>query len=317
MEQIKNRSEILFLYDVKDANPNGDPVDENKPRIDEETGINIVTDVRLKRTIRDYLYEQKGMNVFVYPTYDNEKLRTMEGRSKDFDSNGERIKNECIDIRLFGATIVLKGKSKEGKGETEKQKGETMTLTGPVQFKFGRSLHPVEFKFIKGTSIMPSEAGNVQGTFWEKYILPYSLIAFYGIVNENAVRTQNIPLTKQDLELMYEAIWNGTKNLISGSKFGQMPRLLIEVVYKEGENFHIGELDKLISLKTKKEPREIRDVSEFKIEISPLVETLKSHKEKIDKVRFKVDDRLQLTINDYDTDLKTAFSFVELESFNF
>jgi CRISPR-associated protein Csh2 len=303
MEQIKNRSEILFLYDVKDANPNGDPVDENKPRIDEETGINIVTDVRLKRTIRDFLYEQKGMNVFVYPTYDNEKLRTKEDRSKDFDDNEERIKNECIDIRLFGATTAVKKK--------------TMTLTGPVQFKFGRSLHPVDLKFYKGTTIMPSEAGKEQGTFWERYILPYSLIAFYGIVNENAVRTQNIPLTKQDLELMYEAMWNGTKNLISGSKFGQMPRLLIEVVYKEGENFHIGELDKLISLKTKKEPREIRDVSEFKIEISPLVETLKSHKEKIEKVRFKVDDRLQLTINDYDTDLKTAFSFVELESFNF
>ena len=52
-----NRSELLFLYDISDANPNGDPLDENKPRIDEETEINIVTDVRLKRTIRDYLEE--------------------------------------------------------------------------------------------------------------------------------------------------------------------------------------------------------------------------------------------------------------------
>jgi len=59
---IKNRQEILFLYDVTDANPNGDPLDENKPRIDEETGINIVTDVRLKRTIRDYLYDYKGFD---------------------------------------------------------------------------------------------------------------------------------------------------------------------------------------------------------------------------------------------------------------
>jgi len=58
-EMIKNRSEILFIYDVKDANPNGDPLDENKPRIDEETNMNIVTDVRLKRTIRDYLHDYK------------------------------------------------------------------------------------------------------------------------------------------------------------------------------------------------------------------------------------------------------------------
>ena len=56
---IKNRHEILFIYDVTDANPNGDPLDENKPRMDEETNTNIVTDVRLKRTIRDYLYKQR------------------------------------------------------------------------------------------------------------------------------------------------------------------------------------------------------------------------------------------------------------------
>ena len=60
MTIVKNRSEILFLYDITDANPNGDPVDENKPRVDEETGVNIVTDVRLKRTIRDYLYDYKN-----------------------------------------------------------------------------------------------------------------------------------------------------------------------------------------------------------------------------------------------------------------
>ena len=60
-----NRSELLFLYDITDANPNGDPMDENKPRLDEETGINLVTDVRLKRTIRDYLHETKSQNIFV------------------------------------------------------------------------------------------------------------------------------------------------------------------------------------------------------------------------------------------------------------
>jgi CRISPR-associated protein Csh2 len=60
---VDNRSEILFLYDVTDANPNGDPMDENRPRIDEETGVNIVTDVRLKRTIRDYLRDYRGKHI--------------------------------------------------------------------------------------------------------------------------------------------------------------------------------------------------------------------------------------------------------------
>ena len=59
MSILKHKSELLFLYDIKDANPNGDPLDENKPRIDEETGQNLVTDVRLKRTVRDYLFNYK------------------------------------------------------------------------------------------------------------------------------------------------------------------------------------------------------------------------------------------------------------------
>ncbi|MGB9857397.1 MAG: type I CRISPR-associated protein Cas7, partial [Dictyoglomaceae bacterium] len=77
MGKLKNRSEILFLYDITDANPNGDPMDENKPRIDEETGVNIVTDVRLKRTIRDYLYEYKGLETFVREVRDEKgELKT-------------------------------------------------------------------------------------------------------------------------------------------------------------------------------------------------------------------------------------------------
>ncbi len=64
-EIVKNRAELIFLYDIRDNNPNGDPMDENKPRIDEETGKNIVTDVRLKRTIRDYLYDFKKQEIFV------------------------------------------------------------------------------------------------------------------------------------------------------------------------------------------------------------------------------------------------------------
>jgi len=313
METIRNRSEILFLYDVKDANPNGDPVDENKPRIDEETGINIVTDVRLKRTIRDYLYEFKGQEVFVRQTYTNETdstdekkrrtLRTKEDRVKDFGQDEKNIIQSCIDIRLFGATTAVKD--------------QTMTLTGPVQFKYGRSLHKVDLKYFKGTTVMPSKGGAEQGTFWERYILPYSLIVFYGVVNENAARQQEIPLTESDLDLMFEAMWIGTKNLISGSKFGQMPRLLLQIKYKENENFHIGELDKLVSLTTNLDEESIRDVVDFKIEISPLVNELKKYQDRIEMIRYKVDERLNLTIDGYATDVNTAFNFAKIETFKF
>jgi CRISPR-associated protein Csh2 len=60
-----NRSELVFLYDISYANPNGDPLDENKPRIDEDVELNIVTDVRLKRTVRDYLHNFKDQGLFV------------------------------------------------------------------------------------------------------------------------------------------------------------------------------------------------------------------------------------------------------------
>lgn len=278
-ELVTNRSEILFLYDVTDANPNGDPVDENKPRIDEETGINIVTDVRLKRTIRDYLYDYKKEEVFIIETRDtNGNLRTKEDRLSDFKTT-EDLLDKCIDIRLFGATTAVEGK--------------TMVLTGPVQFKYGRSLHKVNLTYVKGTTVMPSKADKKQGTFTEKYILPYSLIAFYGIVNENAAANQKIKLIEGDISLMLEGIWNGTKNLISGSKFGQIPRFLMQVLYKGGNNFYIGELDKRISFNsTKNNDEEIRNISDIKIDIANLIKALSDHKNKIEKIRLKIDDRI-------------------------
>jgi len=302
MSVIQNRSEILFLYDVTNANPNGDPVDENKPRIDEETGINLVSDVRLKRTIRDYLYDYLGKDIFVREIRDdNGNLKTKEERLKDFDSSHDLIE-KCIDIRLFGATTAVKD--------------QTMALTGPVQFKYGRSLHRVDLTYVKGTTVMPSQADRKQGTFTERYILPYSLIAFWGVVNEKAAQAQNLPLTCEDVDLMMEAIWNGTKNLISGSKFGQTPRFLLQIIYKGG-NFYIGELDKRIAIQTAKEEEKIRDISELQVEISPLIKALQENQDKIEEVRVKADNRIVLAKNGEPIGVDGAFSGLPIKSFPF
>lgn len=290
---IKNRSEILFLYDVTNANPNGDPLDENKPRIDEETGINIVTDVRLKRTIRDYLFDYKKQDVFIREIRDDKgNLVTKEGRLEDFQDTKDII-NKCIDVRLFGATTAVKEK--------------TMTLIGPVQFKYGYSLHRVDLTYIKGTTVMPSGEERRQGTFTEKYILPYSLLVFYGVVNENAAQNQSIPLTDNDILLMLEAMWNGTKNLMSTSKMGQMPRFLLRVVHKE-TNYHIGELDKRIRFKSDKSDEEIRDISDGVLDITELVDTLEKNKESISEVQYKIDDRVILSKDGKDVTLEEALS---------
>ncbi|RLB07311.1 MAG: type I-B CRISPR-associated protein Cas7/Csh2 [Deltaproteobacteria bacterium] len=281
MNYIKNRSEFLFVYDVKDANPNGDPLDENKPRIDEETGQVIVTDVRLKRTIRDYLATVKGLDVFIIETRDeNGDLRTKEDRTADFKDDPNLILERCIDMRLFGATTAIKGK--------------TITWTGPVQFKFGRSLHKVDGPIlIKGTTVMPSKEGKKQGTFREEWTVPYALIAFHGVANEYAAQTTH--LTEEDLDLMIEAMWNGTKDLITRSKFGQIPRLLLRIIYKEGADFYIGELDKLIRWRPGggRTEEQVRDITEGTLNVEKLLKTIDKHKDKIKRIEIAVHERLK------------------------
>lgn len=325
---IKNRSEILFVYDVTDANPNGDPNDENKPRIDEETRINIVTDVRLKRTIRDYLYKFKQKEIFIREIeLEDGKIQDAKTRAKDFinDVDVKKLENmslaeqkklmsknilqRCIDVRLFGATIPLeliaKGKKKKEteEEETEGQKS-SLTFTGPVQFKFGRSLHKVNLTSIKGSGAFASKLGAEQKTFREDYILPYSLILFYGIVNENSA--QETLLTNNDIDLLLEGIWNGTKNLISRSKVGQMPRLLLRIVYKEGKNFHIGELDKRIKFVSDKNDEEIRKITDGKLDITELISVLNKNKDKIEKIYYKADEYLSFILDGKEIKLEEA-----------
>lgn len=292
-----NRSELIFLYDIKDNNPNGDPVDQNKPRIDEETGINIVTDVRLKRTIRDYLKDYKDKEIFVREIRDSRgKVQDGKMRAKDFGKKKEEIieniLNNCIDVRLFGATIPLDK--------------DSVTFTGPVQFNMGRSLHKVEIKRIKGTGAFASGQNKDNKTFREEFILPYSLIGFYGIINEKAA--EETKLTEDDIDLLIDGMWNGTKNLISRSKIGQVPRLLIKVNYKE-KFYHIGDLIKTINLESEKEDEEIRDVEDFMLNIDKFIDALKSNKDKIDSVQFKIDQRLNLS-----TDIINELSGIGIET---
>lgn len=296
------RSELIFLYDIKDNNPNGDPLDMNKPRIDEETGINIVTEVRFKRTIRDYLNEYEGKEIFVKEIRNAKgEVQDAKTRAKDFGSNKEEaVKNileKCIDVRLFGATIPLEF--------TKNDKGSA-TFTGPVQFNMGRSLHKVSLKRIKGTGAFASGEGKDNKTFREEYILPYSLIGFYGIVNEHAA--EETKLTEDDIELLQKAIWNGTKNLISRSKVGQMPRLLIKVNYKEN-NFHIGDLLSKIKLQTNlNEEEEIRSMDDYVLSLDNLVNILNKNSEKIQSIGYLVDDGLKFVLENKNVNFDDAIS---------
>ena len=293
-EIVKNRSEILFIYDVKWANPNGDPMDENKPRLDEQTNTLFVTDVRLKRTVRDYIEEKYGEILWVT----SKEVLTPEKRMKNLGiENTDDAIEKCIDVRMFGAVLPTKGK-----GATE------TSLTGPVQFRYGRSLHRVRWEFIQGTAAFLSREGAEQRSFREEYVIPYSLIAFYGVINQNSAKYTK--LTDDDVDKLVEGLWLGTKNLITRSKMEHNPRLLIKINYKDDVNYHIGELDYLIELVTDKEDETIRDVEDFGLEIGELVNTVEGVREKIKDIEFKQDRRLSLLSNGVGVNLREAFEDV-------
>ncbi len=300
MSTLTNRHEILFLYDVSWANPNGDPMDENKPRLDEETGINIVTDVRLKRTVRDALMEL-GHEVFLREERtDDGNRKTKEDIMAYYDNDPKKVLEKCVDIRLFGGTFAIKGDDQNA-----------FSLTGPVQFKFGHSLHRVKVELVKGTSIMPSAADKRQGTFTEVYVVPYSLIAFYGIANEKAAATTG--LTEDDLDAMFKALWVGHKagtDVITRSKFGHEPRLLVDIVYKPGTLTHMGELDKLVAFRSEKNDESIRDISDGVLDLSGLAKKVAAYKDKIEKVRVQVGDRVKM-----EPDIEAVFAGIPVESF--
>lgn len=272
-----NNGEILFLYDAKFANPNGDPDEENRPRMDSERDINLVSDLRLKRYIRDYLLD-KGYDIFVRKVED--KAVTAEKRMEEFKNLTEdEILNKLIDVRMFGATMPIKGDNK--------------AYIGPVQFNWGYSLNKVELLEAGITSHFSTNEKAQQGTMGRDFRVKYSLIAFSGVVSgKRAAKTR---LTDDDLKLLDEAMRHSIQNQATRSKIGQYPRLYIRVEYIDSETI-LGDFRDLIILKEKVES--IRDIKECSLDISKLVDTLRENKDKIKNIYYFVDENLELKINE-------------------
>ncbi len=290
-EIINNRSELLFLYDIENANPNGDPLNENRPRFDTESSTVLVSDVRLKRTIRDYWYEYKGFNgledmqdVFVRETtyLDGDKQYIKDGkrRAKDFQEQADIILEKCIDVRVFGGVIPLSN--------------DSITYIGPVQFQMGKSLNKTEIIEEQGTGAFASGEKKVQATFRTEYKIPYAIIGFNGVINEKSAQYSRMNM--DDKALLLEGIWEGTKNLISRSKFGQSPLFLLAIDYKDP--FYIGNLRQRLKLDCgEKNEIQVRSTKDFKLDVSELIAVLKQNKEKIADISLRVDSRLAMIHN--------------------
>ncbi len=289
-------SEILYLYDCKLCNPNGDPDDENKPRMDYETGRNLVSDIRLKRYFRDY-FVQNGMEIFVGQV-DGKSVTATDRLKVLFKQNSkdpkilnkpqkEDIKwiiSQLIDVRLFGATMPIKA--------ADNGAGNSIAFTGPVQFNWGYSLNRVSIVPSNSiTSHFASASKNTQGAIGKDFRLYYSLISFYGIIS--SARAKETLLSYADVAKLDEALIKAIPlTATSRSKNNQMPRLVLRIEYDK--SIFIGDLRRYVSFIPKKKEEEVRDLTDFEIDTDKLVDILSQYKSHITLIKLCQDRDLKL-----------------------
>ena len=312
---LENRSEIVFLYDAEDCNPNGNPLSANdKPRVDETTGEAVVTDVRLKRYLRDQLDDDDDFNIYIRNPFkapyegapgrdalfrratdlSDEEVEEMEA-----DEAADAFLKKAVDVRYFGATCSF---SKEFSNKLGG--GFPGQFIGPVQFSHGRSMHTVvtkaESKQLstvvgsdnEGTTTGDDHDGTEvfeqpQGTFATDNRLEYALIKFHGVVNENAAQDTN--LSPEDVERLDSLCWRSLKNqTLTRSKMGHQPRLYLRVEYAT-DDFHHGGLDDTIVRADRAETdgTEYRNITDVPLDVDGLIAALSRHEEHIDAVHVK------------------------------
>ena len=280
---FKNRRELLFVYSVKDANPNGDPLNANHPRMDEQSGQILVSDVRIKRTIRDQ-WLREGQDVFVDAEPKTLKTRVGELKSKFKVVKSEEALGKCIDARVFGVTLA--------------EEGASFSWTGPFQFKWGRSLHQAEVELVQGTGAFATKEESEQRTFRNEYIVPFVAIGVYGIANQYS--SEETGATNEDINQVISALWQGTINLITRSKVGHQPRLSLEVTYKEGFQGLIGSLDeKIVLLRdgqvlSEDEQLSLRRLDNAQMNIQSIAERIASIQDQVLTVKLIVEKGLQV-----------------------
>lgn len=273
------QSELLFIWDARMCNPNGDMAADNSPRFDDADEKAIVSDVRIKRTIRDDLQHRKKRLIFI----NNEEITTkglssekrFDELKNELDTKGDRdVFLSCIDNRLFGGVAPKSG----------------IQLIGTVQFSWTKSINKTETVLKPGTGAFATdkntEQGRYQKTFRNDNYIPYAIFAMYGTINR--MQAEKATTTEEDITDMLDSLWHGTKFLNTRSKEGQKPRLLIRVVYKPENNYFIGLLDEFVSLRNT-DSSSIREISSADIDFSKLINAINSAENHIDEVRITTD----------------------------
>lgn len=306
---LDNRSELLFVYDAQDCNPNGNPIGDNRPRRDPDTGRGIVTDVRLKRYLRDQLLDD-GYDIYVKKVNGQSRTRThliknvLDGISdaedvEDVENLGEEFLQAATDVRYFGATLSFEASDVEEDEAFREALNSVFPnhYQGPVQFLPAKSLNEVEEneEYDSLTSVISTGEENRQGGFdLDDKRIKYGIFPFYGLVDNNGATSTK--LSEEDVERLDTLCWRALKNqTTSRSKLGQEPRLYVRVEYNEAD-YHIGGLQDMVTLGTESD-QPLRSITDVNVDVTPLINALDRASEQVETIHVVGDDRLTLEID--------------------
>ncbi|MBI5217357.1 MAG: CRISPR-associated protein [Bacteroidia bacterium] len=294
------KSETLFLYESTYSIPNGDPF-TGEQRYDEETKKVLVSDVRIKRFIRDYLLdlnsnlpEEQKYEVYVWNDRSQAegkepgsaaRMKALKDKYKNDDSikvekkNGEKIIDavkllqKCIDVRLFGGIST--------------EEGDAVNLTGPVPFALlNPSLNEVDLRMHQNTSVFASSVEKSRGAIGTTTVVPYSVNQIHGWINPYSAR--HTGLTEEDVATMCKALWESINCANTRTKSNQNSLLLLQIVYSKPTKKIYG-LDRLIKLNPKDNKRgeQLRGIEDFEFDFASLIDTVNS--DAVSEVKYYCD----------------------------
>lgn len=269
MSELKNRFDFVYIFDVQDGNPNGDPDAGNLPRVDAETGMGLVTDVCLKRKVRNYVQvakeDAKGFDIFIKEkavlntlidaAHEEDGVRT--AKDKTTAARDIMCKN-YYDIRTFGAVM-----------STGKNAGQ---VRGPIQFTFARSVDPIvttEHSITRMAVATEKESEKQNGdnrTMGRKATIPYGLYVCHGFISANLAKQTGF--SEEDLILFWDALKDmfdidrsAARGLMSAQKL---------IVFKHNSvlgNAPANKLFDLVHIKPKDKNKVPRSFSDYSVVI--------------------------------------------------
>ena len=269
-EAIKNRYDFVYLFDVQDGNPNGDPDGDNAPRTDYETGQGLVTDVCLKRKVRNYVQIKMGedqlnqifvkegavLNNEIKKAYKALDLKPKE-KGKESDNKDKARQYMCehyYDIRTFGAVMST--------GDNAGQ------VRGAVQLTFARSIDPVMTSehTVTRMAVTDEKDKDKERTMGRKATVPYGLYCAHGFIS--AALARETTFSEDDLALLWEALKNMFDLDRSAARGLMAARRLIVFKHKDDlGNAPAHKLFELVKVEAKDPSRPARAFSDYEITV--------------------------------------------------